>query len=250
MKSIFMPWVVLLPALKHSLATFESLLERADVRNLILSILGLIVFWHIYTPIHELLHAGACLLGGGTVEELAIKAQYGGSLLKHVFPFVVDNSDYAGQLTGFSTPNDFVYAFVDLAPYFLTLVGLTLIEWCRRRGNAFMFGLGILLAYIPFMSVTGDYYELVSLVTTRLADGSVDPRLLISDDVFKLVGELSDSGQLTGRHLTLVIIGMLGSIYAALMTLALQVVILKKIYGSEVMDIAPTETAGAGDSTS
>ena len=249
MKTLLMPWTIFLPALRHSLAVFESLLDRGDMRNLILSILGLVVFWHVYTPIHELLHAGACLLGGGTVEELAIKAQYGGALLQHVFPFVVAESDYAGQLTGFSTPNDWVYAFVDLAPYILSLAGLGLIEWCRRSGRAFLFGLGILLAYIPFMSVTGDYYELVSLATTRLTDGTVDPRILVSDDVFKLIGDLKQGGQLTTRHLVLVVLGMAGSIYAALMTLACQVLIARRIYGPEVLAVTlgPTKAGTAAE---
>ena len=51
-------------------------------------LLGLVVFWHLYTPVHELLHVGACVLGGGTVSELALKPQYGGTLLAHIFPFI------------------------------------------------------------------------------------------------------------------------------------------------------------------
>jgi len=235
-----MPWTILVTVGRHALWCFETLLDTGGMKNLILSMAGLIVFWHIYTPIHELLHVAACLVGGGTVDELALKPQYGGTLLQHIFPFITPESDYAGQLTGFQTPNYFVYAFVDFAPYLLSLFGVALLEFCRRRKHAMLFGLAVILAFIPFMSVPGDYYEAVSLLATQLAE-SINPELptgvLISDDVFKSMGLLKEKGFLSGTNLTLVILSILAAIYLALVTLAIQVLIARRIYGPEVLAV-------------
>ena len=47
--------------------------------------LGLAIGWLIYVPVHELLHAAGCYLGGGMVSELEIKTIYGGGLLKTIY---------------------------------------------------------------------------------------------------------------------------------------------------------------------
>ncbi len=240
LKVIFMPWTILVDVGRHALTCFEALLDKGGMKSLILSMAGLILFWHIYTPIHELLHVAACVAGGGTVEELALKPQYGGTLLQHFFPFITPESDYAGQLTGFQTPNYLAYAFVDFAPYILSLFGVTLFEYCRRKQRAMLFGLAMVLAFVPFMSIPGDYYEAVSLVTTQIAEAS-NPGLasgaLISDDLFKSVGELSKNGQLNGGLIFLVILGALAAIYLAMMTLAFQVLIARRVYGKAVLAV-------------
>jgi len=248
MKDLLLPWTSLSPAFRLTMRTFEFLLLKG-VPALVLTLLGVIVFWHIYTPIHELIHVGVCLLGGGTVEELALKPQYGGTLLKAIFPFIVAESDYAGQLTGFSTPNYFVYALVDMGPYILSLFGLTLVEWVRRRNQSFIFGLAVILTFIPFFSIPGDYYEAASLVTTQIAE-AVDPSLakgvLISDDFFKSVGQLSEAGQLNAVNGSLLAFGLLAAIFGTLFTLALQVRIARRIMGADIFDVpAVDEKTGA-----
>jgi hypothetical protein len=235
-KKIWLPWLALLPMGKLAFATFESLLHRYDLKALFTSVIWLIVFWHIYTPIHELLHVAAAIMTGGSVSELALKPQYGGNLLQPIFPFIVPESDYAGQLTGFEVPNDFAYAFVDFLPYVLSIPGALLIVWAARRASTALFALGVILAFIPLMSIPGDYYEAVSLATTRIAhsfDPSLDPRLLVSDDVFKSIGDLSEAGLLTGANTGLIIVGILGAIYLALATLGLQWWLAEKVLGAE-----------------
>ena len=97
-----------------SAALEEVLLARRPVLQCGLLILFLVVVGYGYLPIHELIHAGACLLVGGAVEELAIDSRYGGAWVAKVFPFVVADSEYAGQLTRFSVPNGVAFAFVFL----------------------------------------------------------------------------------------------------------------------------------------
>lgn len=238
MIKIVLPWLALMAMGKLAFATFESLLNRYDMKALLFSVLWLVVFWHIYTPIHELLHVAAAFMTGGSVTELALKPQYGGTLLQPIFPFITPESDYAGQLTGFEVPNDLAYAFVDFLPYVLSLPGALLLVMAAKKGNNALFALGVILGFVPVMSIPGDYYEAVSLVTTRLAhsfDPSLDPRVLVSDDVFKSVGTLSEAGLLTGTNLTLVIIGGLGAVYLALATLGIQWWLAEKVLGADVL---------------
>lgn len=237
MKLMLCPWLVLKPALRHIFSTFEQCLLAGGSKTLFSILLSVILFWHLYTPIHELMHAGMCLAGGGTVTELAIKAQYGGTLLAQIFPFVVADSDYAGQLTGFTTPNYWVYAAVDFAPYLLSLVGLILIEYVRRGKSAMLFGLGIILALIPFMSVPGDYYEAASLLTTQVAESinvNLEAGALISDDLFLSISQLREAGLWTGSVVMLVMLGALFAIYLSLVTLSLQVHLARRWFGEDI----------------
>ena len=98
------------------------------------------------------------------------------------------------------------------------------------------FGLGIILAYVPFMSVPGDYYEAVSLMTTRIAEAmqpSLESRILVSDDVFRSIGDLSEAGLLNGVTGSLVALGIVLAIYLTLITLALQLLIARRFFGPE-----------------
>jgi hypothetical protein len=209
-----------------SFGTFEEIISEGGYKGLIKVLAGLIIFWHLYVPLHELLHVAGCLLGGGQVTSLALKPQYGGLILGKLFSFVVPESEYAGRLTGFTTPNGWVYAFVDFLPYTLSLFGITVIMYCRKKRAAFLLGLGFILAFVPFMSVPGDYYEAVSLVTTRIAE-AMDPRLqkgvLVSDDLFRSLKGLAQGGNLDWAVGICIVAGVLMSAYLALMTFALQV---------------------------
>ena len=235
MKDLLMPWTCLPTIFRRLMGTFEQLLDKGYAA-LAIVLLSVLVFWHIYTPVHELLHVAACLMGGGTVETLALKPQYGGTLLQPIFPFIVPESDYAGQLTGFTTPNDFVYFFVDMLPYVLSLFGLALIDYVQRTGRTWLFGLAVILCLIPLMSIPGDYYEAASLLTTRIAhaiDPALPARVLLSDDVFKSIGDLSEQGMLSPVNMVLIIVGILLAIWMALFTLALEVKIADRLLGKD-----------------
>src|SRR5258705_6478487 len=86
----------------------------AGVRGLPLAALGLALGWWVYVPLHELLHAAACLVFGGSVTRLEIDGMYGGGLLARMLPFVVSGSQYAGRLSGFDTHgSDAIYLATD-----------------------------------------------------------------------------------------------------------------------------------------
>ena len=206
--------------------TFEDILNETGYKGLFKIFLGLILFWHLYVPVHEMLHVAGCLLSGGEVETLTLKAQYGGLILQKVFPFVTAESEYAGRLTGFKTPNAWAYALVDFFPYTLSLFGITLIACCRRKKMAFFLGLGIILAFVSFISIPGDYYEAVSLFTTQVAKAinpSLQADVLVSDDVFRSIKRLWEAGNLNWIVGTLILLGFMVAVYLACLTLALQV---------------------------
>ena len=148
--------------------------------------------WWIYLPAHELLHALGCVAGGGTVSRLEIDAMYGAAWLQRVFPFVVVGSRYAGQLTGFDTHgNDLTYLLTDALPYALTiLIGVPAFRAAGRRppgiGQALLFGAALPVALAPFISLAGDYYEMGSIVVSRLVAALVPgfaPERWRSDDL-------------------------------------------------------------------
>ena len=231
---LFKPWTVLKRVAMHNLQCLETLLNEGGMKSLVVIFAGLIVFWHLYTPIHELLHVAACLLSGGTVEELALKPQYGGTLLAEVFPFVVPESDYAGQLTGFHTPNYWSYALVDFFPYGLSLFGVALAEWCRRRKRSLFFGLAAILTFVPLMSVPGDFYEAVSLVTTQIAEWrnpQLEPGFLVSDDMFRSIGSLGKAGKLDFFTGVLVFLGFAAAVWLSITTLAFQLLLAERWFG-------------------
>src|SRR5947199_2147319 len=145
---------------------------HAGVRGLALAALGLVAGWWLYVPLHELLHAAACRAAGGRVSRLEIDAVYGGAVLARVFPFVVPASDYAGRLSGFDTRgSDLIYLATDLGPFVLTLFPGV---WALRQAAArqplrsLLFGPSLPFALAPFLSLTGDAYEIGSILVTRL----------------------------------------------------------------------------------
>jgi hypothetical protein len=161
---------------------------------------GCVAGWWIYVPIHELMHAWGCLLGGGSVTQLDIAAGYGGSLLQRVFPYVHVGSEYAGQLSGFDTrDNDAIYALTVFFPYVLTVLlgvpGIVYVARMREPGMRSLLLLGVALpvAWAPIISLTGDLYELGSILMSAAArtglhvEGTAAWR---SDDLFKLARHL------------------------------------------------------------
>ncbi len=192
--------------------------ENASTMTIIKMLGALLVTWWIYVPIHELFHVAGCLLGGGSVSELFIAPQYGGTLLARIFPFVVSGGEYAGRLTGFDTRgSDFIYLLTDFFPYTLTLLfGVLTLRWSLRRQSPAIFGMSLVFVGAPFISVTGDYYEMGSIIITRFVSWifpSFPWALYRSDDTFRLIGEIM------GAPLTYGITGTASVIGAVLLIL-------------------------------
>jgi hypothetical protein len=164
-------------------------------RGLLAVACGLLVGWWIYVPLHELLHAGACLAAGGTVHRLEIDPLYGGNLLARLFTFIVPANAYAGRLSGFDTHgSDGIYLATDLGPFLLALLpGSWALRRAARARRPLLFGLTLPTALAPFLSLTGDAYEIGSLLVTRLSPWSADPirQLLRGDDLLLKARDLA-----------------------------------------------------------
>lgn len=180
-------------------AAFPSMRLSSAAAVLIMAV----VTWWIYVPIHELLHAHGCLWTGGEVTRLEIDAAYGAAWLQKIFPFVAVGSEYAGQLTGFDTRgSDLTYLATDFLPFALTiLIGVPLLRSAARERErplraALMLGAAMPIAFAPFISITGDYYEMGSILVSRVASwlfAGFDLKRWRSDDLFKLAEELMSS---------------------------------------------------------
>jgi hypothetical protein len=176
----------------------ESCLSKVSYFNLLIMILSFIVSWWVYVPLHELGHAFGCILGGGTVSELHISPMYGAAFLKEIFPFVSVGSEYAGQLTGFDTKgSDLIYLLTDFFPFLLTIfIGIPLLRSAsgsRPLSAAIKLGFGLPIAFAPFISFSGDYYEMGSIIVSRIGNflyTTSQFTIWRSDDVFKLAGEI------------------------------------------------------------
>jgi len=179
----------------------------------------LAVSWWIYVPIHELAHALGCWLSGGTVTRLEIAPLYGAALLRRVFPFVSVGSAYAGRLSGFDTHGrDVTYLATDFCPYLLTiLVGVPLLRSVRTSAERPLVACAIMgavlpIAYAPFVAIPGDYYEMGSIIVSRLV-ATVSPTFPVdrwrSDDVFDLGARLFRAPEVA---LTLDLAGVLASL--------------------------------------
>jgi hypothetical protein len=163
-------------------------------RAFVIVILAGAASWWAYVPVHELLHALGCYVTGGSVTELQIAPRYGGTLLARVFPFVVGHSNYAGRLSGFDTKgSDLIYLATDAMPFLLSVfIGVPLLKACGRAGRPALLGPAFVLALAPFYSLTGDYYEMGSIITTRVLGvlRGTRPPPYRSDDVIQLVAEV------------------------------------------------------------
>jgi hypothetical protein len=183
-----------------ALAALDRGIAAGGFPAALLVVAACVAGWWIYVPIHELMHAWGCLLGGGSVTQLDIAAGYGGSLLQRVFPYVHVGSEYAGQLSGFDTrDNDAIYALTVFFPYVLTVfLGVPGVVYVARRrhpglGALLLLGMALPAAWAPIMSLAGDFYELGSILVSAAArtglhvEGTAAWR---SDDLFKLVRHL------------------------------------------------------------
>lgn len=199
-------WLVRQP-LDDYIAALGAVFPPVSAGRVACILLGVALSWWIYVPVHELAHAWGCVLGGGQVTRLEIDPIYGARLLQTVFPFVVAGSEYAGQLTGFDTGgSDWTYLLTDFLPFLLTIgIGVPLLRWIAAgRGSgskqALLLGVSLPLAYAPFISLPGDYYEMGSIVVSD-AVGFVVPGLSLdrwrSDDVWKLISDIAPSAGFT-----------------------------------------------------
>ncbi|UCE78581.1 MAG: hypothetical protein JSV13_08720 [Nitrospiraceae bacterium] len=179
---------------------FKAAMTEKRFAFIITIVLAFIAGWWMYVPVHELFHAFGCILGGGEVTRLEISEIYGAALLSKVFPFISVGSEYAGRLTGFETyDNDLIYLLTVFFPYLLTIfIGVPLLQYViygsgRSYQRCLWFGLSLPVAYAPFISMTGDYYEMASIIVTGLVslffpDFQVDRWR--SDDLIRLLDEL------------------------------------------------------------
>lgn len=155
---------------------FGDLLAAIDralggARDLLPLLAGALVAWWLYVPVHELLHAAGCVAAGGEVTRLELASAYGGRVLARRVPWIVAvDGAYAGRLAGFDTHgSDLVYAVTDLAPFVLALFpGVWGLRRAAARGSAFLVGAATPFALAPWLSLTGDAYELGSLAVTRV----------------------------------------------------------------------------------
>jgi len=104
---------------------------------------------------------------------------------------VAPASDYAGRLSGFDTRgSDLIYLATDLGPFVLTLFPGV---WALRRAvagrRALLFGASLPFALAPFLSLTGDAYEIGSILVTRLPPWAAPAvrGLLRGDDLGKKI---------------------------------------------------------------
>ena len=74
--------------------------------------------------------------------------------------------------------------------------GVWLLRWGARQARGLVFGAALVPATAPFLSLTGDAYEIGSLLTTQLSPWSKEPArtALIGDDITVVVSGLAGSG--------------------------------------------------------
>lgn len=194
--------IIILP-FEDFFSGLDAGLKTVSAANIVLIFALFALTWWIYVPIHELGHALGCIIGGGSVSRLEISPLYGGDVLEKIFPFVYSGSDYAGQLTGFDTNgSDWAYLLTDFLPFLLTIfVGVPLLRSAARSNPlaaSVKLGIALPIAFAPFISFSGDYYEMGSIVVSRIAGliaPAADSIAWRSDDVFKLGNELFFSGR-------------------------------------------------------
>lgn len=193
--------------LKDYQNALSAAFSKFSYLNLIVLITSAVVSWWLYVPVHELFHAFGCLITGGEVTDLAISRNYGAEFLKELFPFVTVGSEYAGQLKGFDTHgNDLIYLATDFFPYLLTIfIGIPLLKsafYSKPFTASFKLGISMPVAFAPFISIAGDYYEMGSIVISRIFT-TISPEFVVdrfrSDDFFKLSNELLVKGSQTAE---------------------------------------------------
>jgi len=213
LRTLLFPWVAVLRQLFAPLA-FQQSQSLAKVFLPLVAVVA--VTWFITVPVHELLHAAGCVLFGGRVTEITISPMYGGGLLEKVFPFVTAGGEYAGQLTGFDTSgSDLCYFATDFFPFLLAIFfGVPLLVLACRTGSTVLHGVGFVQVLIPFVSIPGDFYEMGSIVMTRLlglARDAVATSLIRGDDVFVVLNRVREADVHRGTTIVLgaLVLGLL-----------------------------------------
>ncbi len=222
--------------------------KTSPAKRLALILFTLALTWFIYVPIHELLHVYGCVLPGGTVTRLELAPQYGGTILRKFFPFIVSGSDYAGQLTGFTRKPDGIYLSTCFMPFVLTIIlGVPVLRLAAKRTGAIWIAMGVVVGLAPFYNLPGDYFEMGSILVTRVltffAGRGPDPlyESLRSDDVFKLIGtliarpqdlHLSGAGAIAGAAL-IVLASICVAILLAFLTYAMGSLVASAFVGRQ-----------------
>ena len=178
-------------------------------KPLIIVMVSIVVTWFLYVPIHELLHVAGCVFTGGTVSELVMGREYGADFLKEIFPFITPaTTKYAGRVTGFEPNGDIGYLICVFAPFILTLFpGVWCLKQAYKKKIYWMMGPGVVMGLASFYNLTGDYFEMGTILSTRLinsllgggpADNFASFWLLRSDDIFRLFSEISEAPEMYG----------------------------------------------------
>ena len=212
--------------LKIPTQALNTLLDDGSNFKLFILFSAFLASWWLYVPIHELMHVAGCIIMGGEVNELAIDPMYGGKLLSNIFPFVVSESDYAGQLTDFTTPNKYAYFIVDMFPYLLSLPAVLLIKLATKHRHIWLFSLGFLLMFVPLTQMFGDFYEATSLGVGELMsmiNPELNPQLIVSDDMFKLLASLNENSTTSSLVYFCVILSFILGIVLAWLVIIIQV---------------------------
>jgi hypothetical protein len=174
----------------------ERVVAAEGSRGLVMALVGMLLSWWVYVPVHELMHAWGCLVAGGTVTRLEIDELYGAAWLARVFPYVSPGSEYAGRLSGFDTHgSDLVYLATVFFPFVPTLFpGVLALRAAAtaRRPRGLYLGAAVPWALAPFVALTGDYYEMGSILVSRVAAGWMPdaPSRWRSDDLVRLGTQL------------------------------------------------------------
>ncbi|MCD4653975.1 hypothetical protein K8T06_08565 [bacterium] len=183
----------------------------------IIVLVSTIITWFIYVPIHELFHVGGCVFTGGTVSELVMGHEYGAAYLQNFFPFITPaTTQYAGRVTGFEPNGDLGYMITVFAPFLLTLFpGVWFLKKVYTKQKTWLLGPGIVMGLASFYNLTGDYFEMGTILSTRLVNLLLAGQpanlfenfwLLRSDDIFRLFGEIYESPTVYGMDTGLGII--------------------------------------------
>lgn len=95
----------------------------------------------------------------------------------------------AGSRASIPGGSDLVYLATDFCPYLLTLFpGVWALRRAGKRRGTFAFGFWLPFALAPFLALTGDAYEIGSILVTATSWWQAE--VLRGDDLFRLVSEL------------------------------------------------------------
>ena len=204
---LFQGWINAFRDINSVFERFQT--EPKPFLLLIALMLSFLLTWFVYVPIHELLHVAGCVISGGVVEEVVLDRKYGAGFLSKLFPFIVpQSSGYAGRVSGFDPGSDLGYLITVFFPYILTVFpGVWLLIYSARVKNMWVSGMGMIVGLAPFISLTGDYFEIGTIITTKIWNSVLQgyPAQSIeaywnlrSDDIFRLISEISAEPNLYG----------------------------------------------------